>query len=260
MSATQESGGGVGDTLARLFGWQVGMLLDQPGLDRWGWLRRYVRRGVRTLDAGAGSGWFAIYLGSLGNETLGISFDEVNNDAAARRARIVGADNVSFRTGDLRELERFWPEICTFDQIICFETIEHIVEDAKLVKDLADRLEPGGQLLMTTPYVGHTVMPGEILDPTGEHGGHVRRGSSHEDLSAMFRDAGLQVVRTEYVSGFVTQMLYRLQVWLYPRVGLRQSSALMQPLHLLQALDRPVTALLRYPHLCVAIAGIKPRD
>jgi 2-polyprenyl-3-methyl-5-hydroxy-6-metoxy-1,4-benzoquinol methylase len=36
---------------------------------------------------------------------------------------------------------------------LCFENIEHILNDSKLMVDMGRCLKPGGTLLLTTPYV-----------------------------------------------------------------------------------------------------------
>src|SRR5688572_13677990 len=117
--------------------WGTVLQGDITIFDRWLWVRRKLQRGpVRTLDAGTGSGAFAMYAARLGNETVGISFDARNNEAARRRASILGIAGVRFVQGDLRELDRITPALGSFDQVICQETIEHIGDDAKLLRDL----------------------------------------------------------------------------------------------------------------------------
>ena len=74
-----------------------------------------------------------------------------------------------------------------------FETIEHLMNDQKLIDDLADRLNPGGTLLLTAPYKEHKPLWGEKLSEA-EDGGHVRWGYSHDDVRAIFERSGLEVV------------------------------------------------------------------
>lgn len=240
--------------LVRLIGWPATVLHGDPCLfDRWLWLRRHLRRGkLHTLDAGSGSGVFTTYAAKLGNEAIGISFDARNNRLARSRSRILGLSNVRFVDGDLRELDAVlgdWPK---FDQIICLETLEHLADDHKLIADLANRLAPDGQLLLTTPFKFHRPMFGDTIS-IQEDGGHVRWGYTHAELSDLARQCGLEVVSQEFLSGVVSQkstnVMRRLDA-VIPLLGWMASL----PLRWLCVIDRPITRLTRYPYLCVAVA------
>ena len=261
-SATSEHdlrvGSKRGDLLARVFGWRAGMALDGAAFDRWRWMRRLIRPGVRTLDAGCGSGWFALYLATRGCPTVGVSFNSAANDAARRRARALGIANVSIHDGDLRALDRFGPGLGTFDQAICFETIEHIRDDRKLIRDLASRLNEGGLLLLTTPSSAHRRLLGEELDPD-EAGGHVRWGTSHIELEELMLAADLIPVDKTFLCGLMTQKVFELTFRLSHLVGHRVAAVITVPLRVLALVDRPLTELLGYPYLCVGVAAVKRR-
>lgn len=234
---------------------------DAAVFDRWRWLRKNLRGGsLRTLDAGCGSGAFALYAATIGNEVVGISFDERNNRVAEERAHILGMTNARFITGDLRNLDAMKGRLGLFDQVICSETIEHILGDRKLIKNLSDTLRPGGQLLLTTPYKNYAKwLLGDDKVPlsTHEDGGHVRWGYTHEELERIFNEAGLTVTRKDYVSGLVSQLnviLYRL---LQSIMNFKIAWLLSFPFRALVVLDPIVTALTRFPHLSIAMVGEK---
>jgi SAM-dependent methyltransferase len=252
-----QTGSWFGDAIVRTLGWFPGMLGDPVLFDRWRWLRRAGRRGVRTLDAGCGSGWFAIYMAGLGNDVTGISFDATANAAAERRANAAGATNTRFISADLRELDRFSEGLGKFDQIICFETIEHIRDDAKLVRDLAALLEPGGRLMLTTPSDDHPPLIGEKVSAT-EDGGHVRFGYSLADLRALCDGAGLRVVEEGRLGGWVVQKLFNATRRIVPLVGWRPAVVLTLALRPLHLIDRPLTRLIGYPELCVKVMAELP--
>ena len=127
------------DTLVKLIGWKATILQGDPTVvDRWRWLKRHLRPGpLRTLDAGCGTGAFTFYAAAIGNEAVGISFDPHQLQAARRRASILRVDGIEFREVDLRRLNENADAFGRFDQIVVFETIEHIRDDQKLVRDLA---------------------------------------------------------------------------------------------------------------------------
>jgi 2-polyprenyl-3-methyl-5-hydroxy-6-metoxy-1,4-benzoquinol methylase len=245
----------VSDLLVRLIGWPALILHGDPCvMDRWIWVRRRLRGpGARTLDAGAGNGGFAIYAARQGNETLGLSFEPAELEAARRRAAALGVDRVEFRVADLRRLHELSTDLGRFDQILCLEVAEHIRDDRKLIADLGGLLNPGGQLLLTAPSVEHRPLWRESLSEH-EDGGHVRWGYSHQELTRLFADAGLRIVERGYVSGFISQKLTNL-MRRAQRVSVVAGWALVAPLRVLRALDRPVSRVLGWPPLCVAAVG-----
>jgi len=94
------------NTLVKIIGYQATVLHGDPAVfDRWVWLRRNLMSGsLRTLDAGCGSGAFTMYAAKIGNDAIGISFDERNNRVAEERANLLKIKNIRFITGDLRKL------------------------------------------------------------------------------------------------------------------------------------------------------------
>ena len=112
--------------MLRAFGWSPLLIHGDPCvLDRWLWLRRHLRKGeVRTFDAGCGNGAFSIYAAREGNRVLAGSFSPREQEDARRRAAQLGVDGIDFRLIDLREIEQHRDSLGSFDQIICFETID----------------------------------------------------------------------------------------------------------------------------------------
>jgi hypothetical protein len=136
------------------------------------------------------------------------------------------------------------------------ETLEHILNDTKVLSDLCALLRPGGTLLVTVPSIDHHPLWGETVSEY-EDGGHVRWGYSHEELAKMFRSCGLEVLSQDYISGFVSQKQASLEF------GLRQYNTLLAkgatlPLRLFHFLDEPLTKLFSYPHLSLGVVGRKP--
>lgn len=119
---------------------------DSAAFDRFRWFVKRMKGGdIRTLDAGCGSGALTLYAAKRGNEAVGISFDERNNRMAEERARILGIERAQFVTGDLRKLDTLAPSLGVFEQIICFETIEHIKmmrSYCTILRAFSGRVEP----------------------------------------------------------------------------------------------------------------------
>ena len=246
--------------LVKLIGWEATILHADPcAYDRWRWLKRHLLPGtLRTLDAGCGNGALTMYASKIGNESVGASFDKEKNQMAGFRANILGIKNIKFIDGDLKDLDKIQERLGRFDQIICFETIEHIADDRKLIKDLSDMLKPSGRLILTTPY-RHSrelrwLQPSEL-----ENGGHIRRGYTHPEIRRLFKENGLEVQAEDYISGFISQQLTRLMFFLNDTIGKTASWVIIFPLRLLQVLDLPFTRLLGYPRLSVGVMGVKAR-
>ena len=246
--------------MLRVLGWRSLLIHGDPCvLDRWLWLRRHLRMGgVRTFDAGCGNAGFSIYAARAGNEVSAASFSPDEQEAARRRADVLGATGIDFRTLDLRELDDYRDSLGVFDQIICFETIEHVNDDEGLVRSLAGMLEPGGRLLLTTPFDGHRPLYSEERYPSPvEDGSHVRYGYSQEQLRQLAEGAGLEVASETFISGVVSQKLTDLMRRLTGRLGRPVAWVLVLPLRPLVVVDAPLTKMLRYPHLCIALRGVK---
>ncbi len=249
--------------MLRVFGWRLLLVTGDPCvLDRWLWLRSRLRRGsLRTFDAGSGNGAFSIFAASVGNQVVAASFSQDEQSSARGRANILGVAGIDFRVIDLRELDAHRNALSTFDQIVCLETIEHVGDDEGLVKSLAAMLNPGGRILLSTPFDRHRPLYTEELQPSPvEDGSHVRYGYSRERLRQIATEAGLEVKEEGFVSGVVSQKLTDLMRRLSERVGLFGAWVIVLPLRGLVVLDAPLSRLLRYPYLSLALCAVKPAD
>jgi SAM-dependent methyltransferase len=213
---------------------------------------------LRTFDAGCGNGGFSIYAAHIGNQVVAASFMSSEQESARRRADILGVTDIDFRIIDLRELENHRSALGLFDQIICLETIEHVSDDEGLVNRLAGMLKPGGRILLSTPFDGHRALYTEDPQPSPvEDGSHVRYGYSQQRLSELVAGAGLEMEDESFLSGVVSQKLTNLMRRLSARLGLLPAWAIVLPLRGLVLLDAPLSRLLRFPHLSVAVCAVK---
>jgi 2-polyprenyl-3-methyl-5-hydroxy-6-metoxy-1,4-benzoquinol methylase len=247
----------MSNVLVKLIGWKATVLHGDPCVfDRWRWLKRHLLPGpLRTLDAGCGSGAFTMYASKIGNESVGISFDERNHHVAQVRARILRIPNVQFIQADLRDLDTLSDRLGKFDQILCLETIEHIRNDKKLIADMSALLKPGGRLLLTTPSKDSKPLVGDKLSKD-EDGGHVRWGYTHSEMRELSNECGLDILAEEFISGFISQQLTNL-MRILSKVNAKIAWVATFPFRLFQVLDSPLTRLMGYPHLCIGVVGVK---
>lgn len=210
---------------------------------------------ARVLDAGCGSGAIALYTAYLGNETVGVSFESRNNEVATYRAQLLNLKNTKFIIGDLRKLDELSNQLGTFDQIVCFETIEHIMNDVKLLRDFFGVLRPGGKLFLTAPYKHYRRLPGDHITSV-EDGDHVRWGYTHDEIEKLLKQEEFEVLKKEYTTGFISQTLIR-----FDRILSKYSHLLswiiLFPFRVLVIFDPLVTPLIKYPYLSVAIVARK---
>jgi SAM-dependent methyltransferase len=146
----------------------------------------------RVLDFGAGNGRFARALRARGHDVHAVEPDP------ALRARL-DADGIPTFGGVPPR------DAAPFDAVYSINVLEHIPDDHGLLRDLGDRLAPGGRLLLYTPAF-------EVLFSANDvRVGHVRR-YRRSTLSAAVRGAGLCVESVEYVDslGFLAALLYRV--------------------------------------------------
>lgn len=244
--------------LVKIIGYPATILHgDSAVLDRWRWLKRHLKSGhLKTLDAGCGSGAFAMYAAKIGNDVIGVSFDKRNNQAAQERADILGIKDIKFIQADLRKLKEITDQLGVFDQIICFETIEHILDDNKLIKDFFNLLKPGGRLLLTAPYKYYKRLPGDKLSKV-EDGGHVRWGYTHEEMKKIFNDFGFQIIVEEYITGYISQKLIYLERLISSKANAKLAWLLIFPFRIFQFLDPFLAKFIKYPFFSIGIVAVK---
>jgi SAM-dependent methyltransferase len=237
---------------------------DTLVLDRWLWLRRRLWKTANAdalLDVGCGTGAFSLGAALRGYQTLGLSWDERNQRVAKERAEICRANSADFQVLDVRKLDQRKDLVDKFDVAICCENIEHIVDDFKLMRDIASCLKPGGRLLLTTPNLFyHEMSPGDKgpFLPI-EDGRHVRRGYSKAMLYELCEAAGLKTEEISFCSGFLSQKIttfLRLLSRIHPLIGW----LLILPFRVFPPIFDPLlTRIIGYQYFSICVEAYKPR-
>jgi SAM-dependent methyltransferase len=252
------------DALVRLFGFPATLVhSDTMVLDRWLFLRRHlprIREGSKFLvEIGCGSGAFTIGAAKRGYAALGLSWDERNQRVAEIRAAICAAKTAAFDVYDVRCLDRRDDLRGRCDVLVCCETIEHIIDDSKLMTDMGRCLKPGGTLLLTAPNFDFRSIgcdEGPFLPI--EDGRHVRRGYKKEDLERLCGVAGLEVCEIGYCSGYLSQKIGLIQHRL-SKIHPLITWAMLAPLRVLPPLfDRYIDAMSHWPGYCITLVARKP--
>ena len=251
--------------LVRLIGFPATLIHGETlVLDRWRWIGSLLpktRNGEKLIDIGCGRGAFTIGAALRGYASTGISWSEGDLNIARERARICKASLAEFKAVDIRDLGSVEEMKQKFDVAIFCEVIEHIMDDRKLMKDIAGCLKPGGRLLLTTPNLVYRSITSEDMGPFSEceDGSHVRRGYTKAMLEELCRTSNLLPNRISYVGGFLSQKttaLFRVLGSIHPIFGWIVTLPLrVVPL----VLDRLVTTTMRWPYYCICLDAYKPR-
>jgi SAM-dependent methyltransferase len=163
-----------------------------------------------VLDAGSGNGYFSWLAYKSGARVVGMTFDA--NQASKATELLIGylhADprRLRFEQRNLYELET---ERRSFDEIICYEVLEHIRRDDVVVREFYRLLRPGGLLHLCCPNRLHRRHQAEVLD-LDESGGHVRAGYTEQDYRVLLEPVGFVI---DEVAGIGPPAVYRADQFL----------------------------------------------
>ncbi|MFI6173656.1 methyltransferase domain-containing protein [Nocardia sp. NPDC051052] len=150
-----------------------------------------VTHGQRVLDLGSGVGGPAVELARVtGAEVVGVDLSERHVRLATERVRSAHlADRVTFRLGDASDLP-FEPN--SFDGAWMLESFFHMPDQAKVLRQLAEVLRPGGRLV-----IGNLVQRTPLSDDQDAalaelwRVGHVAALHPLSSYSTLLGDAGL---------------------------------------------------------------------
>lgn len=159
------------------------------------WIDQRLERGRRLLDVGCGAGLAAEALARRGHAVLGIDAAEAALAAAREHAEGRGFD-LAYRAATTGELVA---EGARFQAVTALEVIEHVPDPAGFVADLAQLLEPGGRLFLST--LNRTKRSWAVAIAGAEYALRLLPVGTHdwnkflppEELGRLLRAAGLRV-------------------------------------------------------------------
>ena len=129
--------------------------------------------GRSALDVGCGAGLLCEPLARLGAEVTGVDAAPENAAAAAHHAQGAGLD-IRYIAGEIATLD-----LGTFDLVTAMEVIEHVADKRAFLAALAERLAPGGLMILSTP--NRTARSRVLLVGAAEAVGAIPRGTHHWD-------------------------------------------------------------------------------
>jgi SAM-dependent methyltransferase len=169
-----------------------------PGFDlltssRYRRLTKYFRQGkIKTLDAGCGNGAFSYAAYMIGNSIVGVSNNQEQIEKASKLVKGIGldCDRIKFCEYNLEAISELG---MTFDQIIYFETLEHIEDDRSVITQFYDMLQVGGILHLCCPNAEHPINANSAIC-TKNSGGHVRTGYTYKSYEELLEPEGFRIV------------------------------------------------------------------
>lgn len=103
-------------------------------------------RGKRVLDAACGEGYGSALVAVAADSVLGL---DVSAQAIAHARARYGMPNLRFEQADVTALDHL--PAASFDLILSFETLEHLLAQEAMLRGFRRLLAPGGVLLVSTP-------------------------------------------------------------------------------------------------------------
>jgi len=170
-------------------------------------IERNWRQGERkVLDAGFGNGWFAYRAYLQGASVTAVA----NQPELIAKARRLYNYYLGVREDRLRFIEMNLYDLGVlgerFDEIICYETLEHIRDDKQVCRLFHYLLKPGGVLHLCCPNAEHPRWQQELLD-VSESGGHVRHGYTEKSYRQLLEPLGFRIDRCEGIGGALLVLL-----------------------------------------------------
>lgn len=150
----------------------------------------------KVLDLGCGNGSLCGLLSSMGLDVTGVEYDRAGVELAKKNHPAVAFFNMGVQDDPTDILK----ERGLHDAVVSTEVVEHLYSPHLLPKFAAAVLEPGGHLIVTTPYHGYlknlllSLMDHWDIHHTALwHGGHIKFWS-RATLTKLITENGFEVV------------------------------------------------------------------
>lgn len=147
VGAVRDAGAsrGLEWTGERMLPWVEDPAIAYEHLHRYLFALRYAE-GKRVLDLGSGEGYGTALLASAATSATGVDVDATTVEHARGAYR---AEGLRYEVASADDLSAFEPD--AFDVVTCFEVIEHVEAQERVLAETRRVLAPEGVLLCSTP-------------------------------------------------------------------------------------------------------------
>lgn len=158
-------------------------------------------KGTRILDLGCGIGYYCELLSNFGAELIGCDLDY---NAVFMAKELYPA--YLFSINDAAHL----PYIAgSFDKVLCSEVLEHIENDATVIREISRVIRPKGRLLITVPCIEGIF--GSLIKSFGHKHQHrferhFRKGYSIKTLKELCVRYNLKLLNYRYSMTFFVEI------------------------------------------------------
>jgi len=129
-------------------------------LARYRFAAKFLKKGMKVLDIGCGTGYGTATLAKEGNVVNAVGVD--SDQEAVKFAQTRFGKRVRFTLGNAENLK--FPDE-SFEIVCAFETIEHLDHPKKILFEVKRVLKRGGKLILSTPNKVIHSPGGKILSP-----------------------------------------------------------------------------------------------
>jgi glycosyltransferase involved in cell wall biosynthesis len=160
------------------------------GYNNYLWRKIAQHVGRRILEAGCGTGTITRFLAQRG-AVFAVDIDEHYVDLL--RERYAARSNLRFQWMDLSSLD--WSPLANqrFDTVVCMNVLEHLPNDAAVLRHFFEVLQPGGRLLLLVP--AHVQLFGALDRALGHYRRYDRTG-----LQSLIEEAGFRSEQVSYIN------------------------------------------------------------
>lgn len=157
---------------------------------------------IESLDIGFGNGCLTMAAALGGKRALGVSIDKqaITRAKKFRDGMGLSADRCEFK--EISAYDLSLENVGTFDQIIAFEVLEHLMNDDEVVSRCAGLLKKDGWLHICVPNRDNHIHFEGVFRT--ENGQHVRHGYDMNHLEALVRRHGFEPIDRLGVGGLGT--------------------------------------------------------
>lgn len=155
--------------------------------------------GLRILEVACGRGGFTNELARAGAWVTGCDFSFVAVAVGDRKLRAAGSNlRAAFVQGDAQDLP-FADD--SFDVIVSCETIEHVPDASKALREMLRVSRPSGKLYLTTPnyanFMGLYELYSRLRHPGRKDDQSFDRRQWFGQIRGFVRQAGWKILRTD---------------------------------------------------------------